>query len=152
MIASFTDELLKLAVKVPFIHGTFARHPVLKAGVGKTVLRNDPNPRAVYTAMRGRKKQEGIRQFARDSARAKGGTPLVAHGKMDTTKGWEPAQLTPWGKKNIGGIDDAKDLIDELNTAKGARRGEIWRMLHKGTGQWRNTNTATSLRPSKYKG
>jgi hypothetical protein len=151
MLTSFADELTKLAAKVPFVHGTFARHPVLKAGVGRAVLKNDPNPRAVYVGMKNRAKTKSVRGFAADSVKSRGGKPLVAHGKIDTEKGWAPAQLTAWGKKNIGGIDDARDLVDELATAKGARRGEIWRMLQKGTGQWRNDNLATSLRPSKYK-
>lgn len=149
---SFGDELLKLAARVPFLHGTYARHALLKPGVGKTILKRDPNPRAVYTAMKSRRKKKLIGQFARSSAEARGGKATIAMGKMDTKKGWMPSQLTAWGKKNIGGVDDAKDLVRELESAKGARRGEIWRMLHKGTGAWRNESAAASLRPSKYRG
>lgn len=152
MIDSFADELFKLAAKVPFIHGTFARHPVLKSGVGKAVLKNDPNPRAVYVGMRNRKKVKSVWGFAAGSAKSRRGKPVMAHGKMDTQKGWAPAQLTGWGKKNIGDLDDARDLVDELDTAKGVRRGQIWKMLQKGTGQWRNDNLSASLKPSKYKG
>lgn len=152
MLDSFLDELVKMAAKVPFLHGTFGKHKVLKAGIGKTVLKNDPNPRAVYVSMRNKDKKKLIRRFAGESVKSRGGTPLVAHGKVDTKKGWAPSQLNQWGKKNIGNLDDARDLVDELDTAVGPRRGEIWKMLQKGTGQWRNDNPATSLRPSKYKG
>ena len=101
--------------------------------------------------MKSRRKLTGIGQFARESAHARGGTPTIALGKMDTRKGWVPSQLTRWGKKNIGSVDDAKDLVVELETAAGARRGVIWRMLHKGTGAWRNENIGATLRPTAFR-
>lgn len=151
MIDSFANELEKLAAKVPFIHGTSGRWPVLQAGVGATILKNDPNPRALYTAMANRAKLPGISRFAREAERVRGGEAIVARGKMDTAKGWRPTQLTPWGQTNIGSIEDAGALISELDGgAVGARRGEIWRALHKGTGAWSNVNPEASLKPTKY--
>src|ERR1019366_6985409 len=96
------DELEKIAIKVPFIHGTSGRWKELAPAVGAPNLASDPNARAVYTAMKARAKVPGIENFARESQRRRGGEAVVAHGKMDTAKGWAPFNLTPWGKKNVG--------------------------------------------------
>lgn len=151
VLDAFYDELEKIAAKVPFIHGTHASFKVLKPGIGKSILRSDPNPRAVYTAMRGRKKLEGIKEFANKAVAARKGVPTIASGKMDTRKGWKPTVLTEWGRKNIGEVDDAWDLVDELDAATGKRRGEIWRMLNKGTGRWSNEDPAAILKVTKNK-
>lgn len=151
MFNAFRDELEKIAVKVPFLHGTSQKLKMLKPGVGSSILKNDPNARAVYTAMKSRPKMKGIQQFAHEATRARGGAPTVVMGKMDTKKGWMPFNLTAWGKQNIGSVDDARDLIDELETAKGKRRGEIWRTLHKGIGSWRNDDLTASLKVTKNK-
>lgn len=150
---AFADELTKIAAKVPFIHGTAGRWAMLKPGVGATVLKNDPNPRAVYTAMKNRAKLPSISRFAQEAEKARGGEAVVAHGKMDTKKGWRPTQLTPWGQKNIGSVEDAHALISELDAgASGKRRGEIWRALHRGTGAWANElDAGATLKPSKYR-
>jgi hypothetical protein len=145
-VAAFLDELEKIAVKVPFIHGTHAAFPVLRPGVGRTILRQDPNPRAVYVAMRGRSRQPGIERFAREAVEQRGGTPTVVSGKMDTKKGWMPYNLNPWGRKNIGDVEDAKDLVDELESAVGDRRGKIWEALNRGVGSWRNEDPAATLK------
>lgn len=101
--------------------------------------------------MQNRKKLENISQFASEAAAAKGGTPMVAHAKIDTKKGWLPFGLTDWGKKNIGSLEDAQELVGELDAgAVGARRGEIWKALHKGTGSWRNQDLSTTLKPTNY--
>ena len=151
MIRAFRDELEKIAVKVPFLHGTSAPLKVLKPGVGSAILKNDPNARAVYTAMRNRPKMKGIQRFATEAAQARGGSPTIAMGKMDTKKGWAPFNLSAWGKQNIGEVDDARALLSELETAKGNRRGEIWRTLHKGVGSWRNDDLTASLKVTKNK-
>lgn len=151
MLQAFGDELEKIAAKIPFIHGTSAKLKVLKPAVGSAVLKNDPNARAVYTAMRSRPKMRGIQRFAEEASRARGGVPTIASGKMDTKKGWAPFNLTAWGKQNIGAVEDARDLVDELDTAKGDRRGEIWRTLHKGIGSWRNDDLTASLKVNKSK-
>lgn len=148
-LVGFQDELIKWAAKVPFIHGTHAPFKVLMPGIGQTVAKGDPNPRAVYTAMRGRRQKPHIEGFANKAVEQRGGTPTIASGKMDTEKGWRPRSLSAWGKKNIGDVDDALDLVDELKTAKGARRGEIWKLLNKGTGAWHNENTGEVLRVAK---
>lgn len=124
---------------------------VLRPAVGATVLKNDPNPRAVYLAMKNSKKLDGIAQFAREAVKAKGGTPVVAHAKVDTAKGWLPRGLTEWGKKNIGTLDQAHDLVRELDQgAVEPRRGEIWKTLHKGTGAWANEDPLATVKPSMY--
>jgi hypothetical protein len=148
-VAAFYDELEKIAVKVPFIHGTHAVFDVLRPGVGRTILRSDPNPRAVYTAMRGRTKRPGIKRFAEEAAAQRGGSPTIASGKMDTKKGWAPKNLTAWGKKNIGSPEDASDLVEELDSAVGKRRGEIWKSLNKGVGAWRNIDPKATLKVTK---
>lgn len=77
---------------------------------------------------------------------------MIARGKMDTKKGWQPRQLTSWGRANIGSVDDAKDLVDELDAEPSReRRGEIWRLLQKGTGSWTNRDPEAVLRPSSYR-
>lgn len=151
MLDAFVDELQKIAAKVPFIHGTAGKWPVLKPGVGSTILKNDPNPRAVYTAMKNRNKLPSIERFALEAERSRGLPAAIAHGKMDTKKGWRPSQLTPWGKANIGSLEDAHALVEELDAgAVGARRGEIWRALHKGTGAWANLDPSATLKPTSY--
>ena len=151
MLSAFSDELEKIAARIPFIHGTSGARSVLKPAVGASILQNDPNARAVYTAMSSRPKRKGIARFAEEAARARGGTPTIASGKMDTKKGWMPFNLTSWGKKNIGDVDDARDLVSELDTATGERRGEIWRTIHKGIGSWRNDDLSATLRVAKNK-
>lgn len=149
---AFADELSKIAVNVPIIHGTSGMWDVLKPAIGSTVLKNDPNSRAVYVAMKNSKKMEGIAQFAREAVKAKGGTPLVAHAKVNTQQGWLPRGLTEWGKKNIGSLDQAHDMVHELDQgAAGPRRGEIWRALHKGTGAWANVDPAAEVKPAFYR-
>ena len=137
----------KFAVKVPFIHGTSEAWPTLEPSIGPTVLRTDPNPRAVYTAIANRRTQPSIEDFAQAATQARGGTPTIVHGKMDTAKGWRPQGLSEFGRKHIGTLDDALDLVHELDGgAIEPRRGEIWRLLQKGTGAWRNENPGTALR------
>jgi hypothetical protein len=148
---AFIDELEKIAVKIPFIHGTSGRWPILLPGIGKPILSNDPNPRAVYTATKNRRQLRHVEQFAHSAVRRRGGEPTIIYGKMDTKKGWRPRLLTEWGKKNIGTIEDANHLLDELETASEPRRGEIWRTLQRGVGSWRNQDLRASLRPTKYK-
>lgn len=150
-LAAFVDELEKIAAKVPFIHGTAGRWPVLQAGVGSTILKNDPNPRGIYTTIKNRNKMPSIERFAVEAERSRGMPAAVAHGKMDTKKGWKPSQLTPWGKANIGELVDAHALVDELDRGVvGDRRGEIWRMLHKGTGAWSNSDPTVPLKVTHY--
>lgn len=141
----------KSAVKVPFIHGTSGSWPLLEPGVGEPVLRNDPNPRAVYTAIDNRPRARQLGAFAQKAVEARGGVPTIARGKMDTAAGWRPENLSDFGRKHIGTIDDARDLVRELDQgAQGARRGEIWRLLQKGTGAWRNENPAATLRAVEH--
>lgn len=147
----FLDELSKIAAKIPVIHGTSGQWDVLKPGVGPSILPNDPNPRAVYVAPDSRRLHRSIADFARKATAARGGTPTIAHSKIDTTKGWIPRQLSAYGKQHIGDIDDALDLVDELDSGvKGTRRGEIWKLLNKGVGSWKNVDPATTLRPTHY--
>jgi hypothetical protein len=150
--SAFTDELQKIAANVPVIHGTSGEWDVLKPAVSQTILKNDPNPPAVHVSMNNSAKLPQIENFAHQAVAKRGGTPVVAHAKVDTKKGWLPTALTPKGKLTIGSIEDAHALIDELDSgATGARRGEIWKLLQQGTGMWRNNDAATTLKPAFYK-
>lgn len=151
VMAGFADELQKLAAKIPFIHGTNGLWDVLKPGAVKKVLESDPNAQAVYLAMAGRKKMKPISDFAHQAVKRHGGTPVVAHGKVDTQKGWMPFNLTPWGKQNIGSIEDARELVESLDSTPDKKtRGEIWRKLHQGVGSWRNDDLTSTATPTHY--
>jgi len=151
VLRACANELHKIAAMVPVQHGTSQAWDVLRAGVGKTVLKNDPNPRAVWMSMRNSRLTPSISQFAHEAARAKDGKPLIAQAKVDTKKGWRPRALTEWGRKNIGSLEDAHDLVDELDSgATGTRRGEIWKSLHMGTGSWANADPSTVVKPARY--
>jgi hypothetical protein len=150
VVAAFRDELEKIGARIPVMHGTSGawKKIVVK---GKSILRGDPNPRGVYVGTKRRSAKKAIEGFARSATKARGGKPTVSIGKVDTKKGWEAHGLTPWGKKNIGGTDDVKDLVDELDSgAKGERRGQIWRALQKGVGAWRNTTEGATFKPAKH--
>ena len=150
-LQAFVDEFEKIAAQVPFIHGTTGAWKSLQAAVGQPILRNDPNARAIYTAMKSRKKLPGIEAFARAAQKARGGEALVAHGKMDTKKGWKPFGLTQWGKENLDGIEDAHALAASLDTLPDkASRGKVWRKLHQAVGAWRNEDLTAGLRPTHY--
>lgn len=151
---AFVDELTKIAVRVPFIHGTNAEWDVLRPGVGDTILKSDPNARAVYTTVKSRHKMPGISTFARAAAESKGGEPTIAFGKMDTKKGWEPFQLTQKGRKLFEGeIDEARDIVRRLDAGglSKAERGKLWRTLHETVGAWRNKDLGAVLKPKYYK-
>lgn len=88
--------------------------------------------------------------YAREARDARGGYPTILGGKMDTLKGWRPRALTNEGKKEMGTVDDALDLIHEIDAgAVEPRRGEIWRLLQRGTGAWHNVDPKAALRASK---
>lgn len=151
MMKAFAEEVAKIAAKVPFIHGTNGRWDVLRAGVVDKVLKTDPNPQAVYVATYGRKKLKPISNFAHQAVKRHGGEAVIAHGKLDTTKGWMPFNLTQWGKQNIGSIEDARELVESLDTTPDKKaRGAIWRKINQGIGTWRNDDLSASLKPSSY--
>lgn len=148
----FADELLKTAAKVRLMHGTSGTWRKLRSGVGDPLVPHEANARGVYGVTAGRGAREaGVSRFAREAVKSRGGKPSVAYYKGDTRKGLEPRKLSPWGEKNIGDIDDAKDLVDELETATGARRGEVWRTLNKGVGSWRNLRPGHVEKPMYYR-
>ncbi len=153
MFTAFFDELQKLAARVPFLHGTNGSWDTLKAGIGSTVLKNDPNPRAVYVTLKNRQLEATAKGFAGQAAAAKGGTAQVAHGKMDTKKGWQPSGLTAWGRKHFeGGLEEAQDVARELDIEKDKKkRGKLWEQLQRGTGAWTNQDPSATLKPSRYK-
>jgi len=149
-LPAFLDELVKLAVRVPFLHGTNASHKTLVPGAGRPNFAEDPNPRAVYTMMANRRRLESAADYARKARDAKGGYPTIVGGKMDTKQGWRPRALSREGRKEIGNPDDALDLVDELDAgAVEPRRGEIWRLLQRGTGAWQNVDPRAMLRATK---
>lgn len=143
----------KVAIKVPVMHGTNQQWDTLKAGVGKAIAAGDPNPRAVYMATKGRQLKPGVEGFARAATKQRGGSPTVAHAKVDTAKGWKPRTLTSWGQKNIGSMDDAHDLVDDLHHggSKGGARGELWKRLMKGISTWHHPDASKSVKPTRYR-
>lgn len=152
VLLSFMDELSKIAVRVPFIHGTSGRWPVLQPGIGSTILKNDPNPRAVYTAVPSRRTLERVRDFAHSAQDARGGEAVVAAGKMDTADGWMPSTLSDWGRRNIGSVEKLQDLVLSLDDiADKKARGKVWEQVQRGSGRWNNElNGGATLRPIKY--
>jgi hypothetical protein len=151
-LLSFLDELQKIAARIPFVHGTYAKHPELIAAIGSKILKSDPNPRGVYSAMKSRRKIEAVKPFAQRSSAARGGTPLIAHGKMDTKHGWKPFNLSREGKEHFeGDIEGARRLVKKLDAVKDKKeRGEIWKTLHKTVGSWSNDNVHATLKPKRY--
>ena len=147
------DELQKIAVKVPFIHGTYAKHKRLIAGIGDKILKSDPNPRGLYTAMKNRKKVDAVRDFAWASAKTRSGAPVIAHGKMDTKRGWKPFNLSQEGRKHFeDDIEGARRLVRELDqTPDKKQRGALWKTLHKTVGSWSNEDVHATLKPSRYR-
>lgn len=144
-------DFYKIAVRIPVIHGTSGRWDVLKPGIGNTVLRNDPNPRAVYVGTANRKIRTGIDRFAREAVTSRGGEAVRAHAKIDTKKGWGARTLTAWGRENIGDVDDIQAIIDELDSGiNGPRRGELWQKIQRGVGSWVNEDPTTTVRPNRY--
>jgi hypothetical protein len=150
---SFFDELEKIGVKVPFVHGTYDEHKELRPGAVDKVMSSDPNPVAVYTAMRNKSNVSGVAPFAHASAKKFKGTPLIAHGKMDSRKGWNPVGLkVRKDKKIFEDVDDARRVVQELDrTPSKAERGPLWEKLQKGSGAWRNDNPESTLKVTKYK-
>lgn len=140
-------------MRVPFVHGTSGKWPVLRPGFGgSTILKNDPNPVAVYAAMKSRAKVRGVEQFAQEAVRRRGGEAVVAHGKFDTAKGWAPTNLTAWGKKHLGSVEAAQGLVSELDrTPDKASRGPLWKKLQLGVGSWANADPSATLAPKKYR-
>lgn len=144
-------QLYKVAVRVPYIHGTSGKWPTIKPGVGPAIAANDPNARAVYVGTRNRAIHPAISQFAREATAARGGTPQVAHGKIDTQQGWGPRSLTAWGQKNVGGIDEMHDILRQLDSGiTGPERGALWEKVQRGVGAWRNQDATTPLTPDFY--
>ena len=155
ILTAFSSELEKIALRLKGVHGTYEKFKVLKGGVGKANLLGDPNPRALYIAGKGGKARDNlIREFAERSVKAQGkGTPVKAQAVMDTAKGWEPRALSAFGRKNIGTVEDAKDLIDEIDFGllSASERGESYKRLNKGVGSWWNPeNPGSTLKPTKW--
>jgi hypothetical protein len=139
--------LEKNAAKVPFMHGTNQFFKRLMPGIKPTVLVNDPNPRAVYTMLKTRGRIGSAQQFASEAAQKYGNRPTILTGKMDTRKGWEPIALTEWGRKNVGELDDLKDIVKELDNPALNRkqRGELWKIVNQASGAWRNKDLSATL-------
>jgi len=148
--SSFADELGKIAAKVPFIHGTHAPFKELSGGVGKAILKNDPNPRGLYTASKTRKNAPGIEQFAREATERRGGSPNVLSGKMDTKKGWRPFNMKPRSSMDV---EEARDMVSSLDTLKSKKeRGPVWKALNQQVGSWHNPNLSEKLKVTKSRG
>ena len=143
----------KIAAKIPVVHGTFSHFETLKPAASEKVVRSDPNPQGVYVATRRRAALPLVAQFARDASQRHGGAATIAHAKIDTAKGWIPHQLTEWGKKHIGDLDEAEDLVASLDEAglSAKERGEAWQSVQKGIGSWKNRDLSTSVRVTRYK-
>lgn len=150
-VAALADlGLVKLAIKVPVAHGTSGPWKKLKV-VGSPILKSDPNPRGIYVATDNRAKQKALKGFAQRATEARGGSPHVLKGKIDTKDGWEPRSLTSWGRKNIGTVDDAVDLVDDIERASAQERGPLWEKLQRGIGSWALFGDDASWTPAKAK-
>lgn len=139
--------------RVHVIHGTNQLWRVLvpRGLPAAPTSPNDPNPTAVYVALKSRRKMPHIAHFAHSAAALRGGHPVIALAKVRADKGWRPYLLTSSGRLNLGTVNDARDLVDELICgAAEPRRGEIWRLLHSATGAWRNDDPAVTVRPYAY--
>lgn len=144
---------VKEAIRIPVVHGTNAEHEFLGSHVGEKVNPTDPNPKGLYVATKNRQMEKGVGSFARAASKARGGSPVVAHAKIDTSKGWRPHALTKWGRENLGGLEDAMNLVHELDAGGLSRveRGQLWQDLQRGVGAWTHAPGApTSLRPHRY--
>lgn len=152
VLRGFKDELLKLSAKIPVIHGTSGKWDALRAAVRPKVVSSDPNPQLIYMAAAGRARQKGVESFARAAAEF-GGTPVIAHAKIDTAKGWLPHQLTAWGRKEIGSPLEAADLVRSLDRLpKGSpERGKLWETIQRGIGSWKHPDPAFQLPIKKYR-
>jgi hypothetical protein len=162
IVSSFTDELEKLAVRLRVVHGTNKAYSRLSPRhlTGKApVFGRDPNPSAVYLSLKRQrkgpsgKKLFGVERFARDAS-AKGGTPMIAHAKVDTKKGWMPTRVTKWGRDKGLTPDDLEDIVVRLDdpAVRGADRASLWRTLNKASGAIQNvSNPGASVRVRKYK-
>ena len=146
-----SQDFLKLAVRIKAMHGTNGTWKTMVSGHGKPILASDPNPRGLYTATARRAAEKPISGFAHSAVKARGGTPTIASGKIDTAKGWAPHTLTAWGKQNIGELDDAKDLLATLETAPAANRGALWEKIQRGIGAWHNYVPGAVWTPSKFR-
>jgi hypothetical protein len=96
-----------------------------------------------------------VRRFSRDAVKQRGGTPVVAHAKIDTTRGWEPRTLTAWGKKNIGDVDDMQDIVARLDdrSLSKAERGRFWEQVNRGIGSWHKPDdlAGATVKPTRYR-
>ena len=137
----------KIAAKIPFMHGTSQFFRTLLPGGKPTVLLNDPNERAVYTMLKNRRLVGSADNFARSAAEKYGKSPVILTGKMDTRKGWQPIALTRWGKENVGGLDELRAIVDDLDNPafNKAQRGELWRTINRAAGAWRNRDLSATL-------
>jgi hypothetical protein len=162
LLASFNDELEKIAVNLRAYHGTNQALKRIKprSVTGKgPVLRNDPNPPMVYMAP-GVAKGRHVQYFARDAANRYGGQPTLLSAKLDTKKGWRPTRLTRWGKSQGYDVDDLDDIIYQLDQRlpdgryeiRGKARGELWEILNRASGAITNPrNPAATVKVIKSK-
>lgn len=150
---AFCDELEKIAAKIPVMHGTSGRWAVLRPRVGAAIGKRDPNEAALFLATKRRSSVSGVAGFAHEAVKARGGEPVIGLAKVDTKKGWTARTLTDWGKKNLGSLEDARDLVAELDeNPTRERRKEIWQAVQKGVGSWTNpSNPAATAKPFRYR-
>jgi hypothetical protein len=152
-VQGFTDELVKLAVRIRVMHGTNQPFPVLVRQMRKNVAR-DPNPSAVHVALQTRRLLPGVEAFANQAVHVRGtGRPVVGFTKVDTKRGWVPRTLQSRGKKLGLGLDDVRAAIHELDygSPDPKRRGELWRTVNTSLSGMVNQNPETTLRVRKYR-
>ena len=154
--AAFFDEMGKIAARMRVMHGSNAAYKTLKprSATGKSaVLATDPNMAAVYMATKRRSAKGGVKAFASRAAQRHGGAPHIGITKVDTKKGWRPHSITTWAKKEGYGLEDLTDMAEDLDapgTTKSSR-GELWKMLNRGVGAWRNVNPAAEVKGLKWR-
>lgn len=153
-LLAFTDELIKIAAKVPVFHASAKLKKVLTGRSGASTFKSDPNDSRLYVAMRSRRRRGPTVAFGRQQRDRFGGDGVyLHHAKADTKKGWRP-RLTPEAQKAGHTVEDLHDLVEGLDDPKSTRksRGPLWKTLNALSGTWINTkDPSASLKATKVR-
>ena len=167
----------KVALRLKVIHGTYGAFKKLipwgKKGVPN--FARDPNPRAVYAAIKSRRARPAVENYARNAAKQHGGNPTVSTMVADTSKGWSPHAMGPKSQRfvaqqtgnpnpSIGQqrefwkeyIDEGDWLKSQIKSNPNSPRlaqwktelGSIFKNLNQNIGSWKNPG---AVKPIKHR-